>query len=179
MAKDKKNATKEKIILAAKKTFTSKGFDGTSVDEIAKEAGITKSLLYYYFKSKEEVFYELMKKTMENLVLKLGEERKKANLESREETFRFGINILKNELDVLRTAVSEALKTTEKTSIIFQLPALVFDEFKDEYNFTNEEKAFFCLRAINIITYLSFKDIMMENFELTSEKADEIYNRCL
>lgn len=179
MAKDKNNATKEKIILAAKKTFTSKGFDGTSVDEIAKEAGITKSLLYYYFESKEEVFYELMKRTMENLVLKLGEERKKINPESREETFKFGISILKNELDVLRTALSEALKTTGKNSIIFELPALVFDEFKEEYSFTNEEKAFFCLRAINIITYLSFKDIMMESFELTSEKADEVYNNCV
>lgn len=177
MSKDKKSTTKNKIIQAAKKAFTSKGFDGTSVDEIAKEAGVTKSLLYYYFDSKDEIFYELMRVTVQNLIIKLGEERKKCVPKNREETFECATKILKNEIDILRIAVSEALKIPEKPNIIYQLPALVFDEFKDEFSFSNEEEAYFCLNAVNIITYLSFKEKLKEVFEISSEKADQLFNK--
>lgn len=177
MAKEKKNQTKKRILKAAKKVFTSKGFDGASIEDITKEAKITKSLLYYYFESKDAVFYEIMKVTVENLISKLGEERKKHLPKNRKETFECGINILENEIDVLRIAVSEALKIPKKTSIIFQLPALVFDEFKDEFNFSDEEKAEFCLNAINIITYLSFKEKISEVFNLENDKIDELFNK--
>lgn len=173
----KQNSKKNDILLAAKKIFTSKGFDGTSVDEIAKEAGITKSLLYYYFESKDDIFYELTKITMENLVIRLGEERKTAVPTNREEVFQSGIKILESELDVLRISVSEALKTPAKTSIIFQLPALVFDEFSDKYHYTSEEKALFCMNAINIITYLSFKEKIGEVFEINSSTVAELFKK--
>jgi len=46
-----------KIILqAAKKVFLSKGFAAASMSQIAKEAGITKPLLFYHCKSKEELW---------------------------------------------------------------------------------------------------------------------------
>ena len=173
----KQKDTKNKILDAAKTIFTSKGFDGASIDSIALEAGVTKSLLYYYFENKDAVFYEVIKKTMQNLIIRLEEERKIKIPQNREESFICGINILKNEIDVLRIALSEALKSPQKTNIIFQLPALVFDEFKDEYSFENEEKAKFCIDAINIITYISFKEKLKETFFLDDEKIYEIFNK--
>ena len=47
--------SKEKIIDCAKKLIHLKGFQGTSIDDIIKGAGVTKSNLYYHFKSKEEI----------------------------------------------------------------------------------------------------------------------------
>ncbi len=47
---------KETIIKAAQKTFQRYGFRKTTMDEIAYAARKGKSTLYYYFKSKEEVF---------------------------------------------------------------------------------------------------------------------------
>jgi AcrR family transcriptional regulator len=47
---------KEKIIAVAQETFKKYGFRKTTMDEIAYAAGKGKSSLYYYFKSKEEVF---------------------------------------------------------------------------------------------------------------------------
>lgn len=41
---------------AARKVFTHRGFAGARMDEIAKEAGINRALLHYYFRSKEKLF---------------------------------------------------------------------------------------------------------------------------
>ncbi len=49
-------STEEKIKAAAKKVFMTKGFDGCSVRDIAKEVGSNVSLLNYYFRSKEKLF---------------------------------------------------------------------------------------------------------------------------
>jgi AcrR family transcriptional regulator len=53
---------KEKIVLVAQKTFQRYGFRKTTMDEIAYEARKGKSSLYYYFKSKEEVFQAVVEK---------------------------------------------------------------------------------------------------------------------
>lgn len=47
--------TRQKIIMAALQLFAEKGYAPTSVSQIAKEAGISKGLIYHYFSSKEEV----------------------------------------------------------------------------------------------------------------------------
>jgi len=49
-------STEGRILEAAKTVFISKGFDGTSMQDIADEADINKSLLHYYFRSKEKLF---------------------------------------------------------------------------------------------------------------------------
>jgi AcrR family transcriptional regulator len=49
-------STEERILEAAKKVFILQGLEGTSMQQIADEAGINKSLLHYYFRSKEKLF---------------------------------------------------------------------------------------------------------------------------
>ncbi|MBN1251529.1 MAG: TetR family transcriptional regulator [Bacteroidales bacterium] len=53
--------TELKIIEAAKKVFVRKGKDGTRMQEIADEAGINKSLLHYYYRTKEKLFGAVFK----------------------------------------------------------------------------------------------------------------------
>jgi len=52
----KTESTEDKIIAAAKRVFIRKGIDGARMQEIADEAGINKSLLHYYFRSKDKLF---------------------------------------------------------------------------------------------------------------------------
>ena len=47
--------TKQSIIDAGLKLFAQRGFHGTSIADIAKEAGVSKGLAYNYFKSKTEL----------------------------------------------------------------------------------------------------------------------------
>ena len=50
-----RNKTRRAIMDAGLKLFARKGYHGTSVADIAKEAGISKGLAYNYFKSKSEL----------------------------------------------------------------------------------------------------------------------------
>ena len=51
---DKKDA----VLLAGARLFTRKGFQGTSLDDIAQSLGVTKPTLYYYITNKEEILIE-------------------------------------------------------------------------------------------------------------------------
>jgi AcrR family transcriptional regulator len=55
-----KEAAKEKIIKAAFKIFTKKGYHQSTMDNIAKEIGVSKGALYQYFKNKRELLNEIV-----------------------------------------------------------------------------------------------------------------------
>lgn len=46
---------RERIIKTAKEQFFKNGVENTKIDTVAKQAGMSKSTLYVYFKSKEEI----------------------------------------------------------------------------------------------------------------------------
>jgi AcrR family transcriptional regulator len=50
-----KELARKKIIKAAYTLFEEKGYHSTSMDDIAKEVGVSKASLYSYFKSKEAI----------------------------------------------------------------------------------------------------------------------------
>jgi AcrR family transcriptional regulator len=54
-------AIPEKLLQAALTLFTRRGYSATTVRELVEAAGVTKPVLYYYFKSKEGLFLELMR----------------------------------------------------------------------------------------------------------------------
>lgn len=49
------------ITHAAMEAFAENGYDATRVDDVAKRAGVSKGLLYLYFKTKEELFKAVIK----------------------------------------------------------------------------------------------------------------------
>jgi AcrR family transcriptional regulator len=59
--KERERLTRESgILFAAEKLFTSKGFENTTMEEIAKESEFTKRTVYQYFTSKENLFYAVI-----------------------------------------------------------------------------------------------------------------------
>ena len=50
------NKTEKAILTAARKVFTHKGYAAARMEDIAKEAGINRALLHYYFRSKDRMF---------------------------------------------------------------------------------------------------------------------------
>jgi AcrR family transcriptional regulator len=51
---------RQQILDGARRLFLSKGFDASSMADIAHEAGVSKGTLYVYFDSKERLFQELV-----------------------------------------------------------------------------------------------------------------------
>ncbi len=60
--KCKKERTEKEIaiILAASEVFSENGFYQTTVEEVAKKAGIGKGTIYLYFKDKEDLFAQML-----------------------------------------------------------------------------------------------------------------------
>lgn len=57
---DRSAATIADILAAARKLFASEGFDATSIDDIAANAGVAKGAVYHHFASKEAIFTRVL-----------------------------------------------------------------------------------------------------------------------
>jgi TetR/AcrR family transcriptional repressor of nem operon len=60
-------STREHILDAAGRLIHLRGFHNTSVDDILRESGVGKGNLYYYFKSKDELGYAALDRTLERI----------------------------------------------------------------------------------------------------------------
>ena len=65
--------TEERILVAAKKVFHTRGFEGARMQEIADEAGVNKSLVHYYYRNKDNLFKAVFEDAFSRLIGKLNE----------------------------------------------------------------------------------------------------------
>jgi AcrR family transcriptional regulator len=56
---DHVEATRQALLAAARRRFGTLGFKGTSLDDVAADAGVTKGALYHHFRGKEHLFLEV------------------------------------------------------------------------------------------------------------------------
>jgi len=75
---------RERLLSGATALFASKGYAATTVREIVERAGVTKPVLYYYFRSKEGIYLDLMREPfgkftalVEETVLEAGSARER------------------------------------------------------------------------------------------------------
>jgi len=117
--------TREKILDTATKIFARKGFDGARVDEIAQKAGVNKALIYYYFKSKEEILEEIMKQFLEESLQRKQKLLERSSPMGPEELIQSSaeriFDLYKGNEDVLRIIITEELKSEKRQWPLFQL----------------------------------------------------------
>jgi TetR/AcrR family transcriptional regulator len=65
--------TEEKILTAATRVFQRQGYSGARMDKLAKEAGVNKALLNYYYRSKEKLFQKVFELSMKTFIQKLSQ----------------------------------------------------------------------------------------------------------
>ncbi len=108
---EERKMRQNRILEGALSVFKEKGLDGATMDEIANTSGFGKATLYYYFKSKEEVFSAILvdgwqniweslepviaeqdspRKTFVNVLIKIAE-----NAQNRPGLFEFLFNVPK------------------------------------------------------------------------------------
>jgi len=56
----RRSQSRDEILDAARRVLLRKGIAGTTLDAVAKEVGVSKAALYYYFPSKDALFFELV-----------------------------------------------------------------------------------------------------------------------
>ena len=107
---------RRKIIVSAGEIFSQNGFKKTTMDEIAKTLNMGKSSIYYYYKSKEEIF--------EAVVLH------EANILRNELTT--AIKSVESPIDKMKNYVFVRMKSFEKLSNYYNA---IFDKNLDHFNF--------------------------------------------
>jgi AcrR family transcriptional regulator len=107
--------SRQRILDAARSEFSEKGFDGARVDDIARRAEVNKALIYYYFKSKDELLQELLRQF-------LGERRSirdstvdhdSTSRDYPDRSAEFDVQFLFERRDILRIALMEDLKASK------------------------------------------------------------------
>lgn len=82
MAQKRKNTkgdNKARILKSAIRLFGENGVEGTSLSDIAKDVGISKGTLYYYYSSKNDIVFDItdihMARVTENIFNQIGKTR--------------------------------------------------------------------------------------------------------
>lgn len=71
--KEEALATRELILDAAERVFYQRGVSRTSLQEIAKEAGLTRGAIYWHFENKGELFHAMMERVTLPMMARMTE----------------------------------------------------------------------------------------------------------
>ncbi|MAT52303.1 MAG: hypothetical protein CMK32_14090 [Porticoccaceae bacterium] len=63
----KKTATIDRILNAASAEIAQRGIDGARIEKIAQDAGVTKQLVYHYFKTKDDLYKAVLETVSKNM----------------------------------------------------------------------------------------------------------------
>ena len=113
------------LLRAARKVFRAKGYDGASVSEIVREAGVAQGTFYLYFPSKKDVAVSLRDGLMETMAQAVA-----TAVESRT-SFE----------DRLESMIAAGFKVARKNTDLFRLAFIGADETHPELHSQSPEHA--------------------------------------
>ncbi len=168
---------KEQIIESARKLFTKYGYKKVSMDEIAREANVSKKTVYAYFKDKEELLKYFIFEELDKMRVAVTsiENKKLPFLEMVHETI-FTVLKYKKENNFLSTITKEAqdFKNQKIIEAIKILDTEVKQYIKNKLVYAKEHKY---IRDCNldVLTFVIYKVYMALIFEseLDSTNIDE------
>lgn len=177
------HGTEKKILLAAKKVFHEKGFDGARMQEIADVAGINKSLLHYYFRSKENlfnaVFLEALREIFSRLFTIAGKEN---SLEEKVRLiFRNYIGFLQENSYIPGFVLSEIRNNPQHLGEIFKKagisPKLLYEKMRESITDEKIEGIGYKSFVINILSLSIFpfaaRPLLQVIFDFSDREYDE------
>jgi TetR/AcrR family transcriptional regulator len=137
------------LLKAAEKTFAEKGYNGARVAEIAARAGLDKRLIFYYFKSKEglyaqimEDFFQRAQPLLQGFLLKGTSKNQRARLERFLETMTEFIYQHRDPIRILFREFLDRGILLDSLTVQYVLPILHIWKvhYPNFFSITSEEK---------------------------------------
>src|SRR5215213_7172913 len=122
---DKRQRTRAKLIEAATRIIYEKGYDRTSLEEVARQAGMTRGAIYNNFKDKEDLFLAVVETRWKPL-----EPRLKPGAGFKEQMEILGQAVV---------AAADERRASAVGALSFQLYALTHEEMRLRLAETNAE----------------------------------------
>lgn len=137
--------SRKRILSVALKVFATKTFDGSRIDEISTEANVPKSLIYYHFKSKNDILKVLINdflteytQIVKSSVGQSNEEKSEGIAEKLSGRY---YEFASKNADLIRLLFMESLKKTEERPVIFEIVKALVDT--EEEALTSEARESF------------------------------------
>jgi len=136
-----KDEVREQLVQSARQVFVRFGYKKTALDDIAREARKGKSTIYYYFKSKDEIFKAVID----------------AEAEIRAKTIDDQISILEDPQQKLKTYIYVRMLTLKKVGNYYEA---IKNDLLDNLYFVNSFRNNHFDAEINLV-----KDLLLEGIE--------------
>lgn len=175
---------RERILQAAIKVFAEKSFEGSRINDIAEEANVPKSLIYYHFRSKDEILEVLTSRLIDEYSAILAavpqeDHQKKAPelaLRMKNVYYEFG----QKNADLIRAIFIDSLKKSKENPVFYKiLDALISreteDGTKEDYEIQERRIAEFFTSFIPNYAYLCFADSWVKYFQMDRRQFDELF----
>ncbi|MCX7709307.1 MAG: TetR/AcrR family transcriptional regulator [Clostridia bacterium] len=178
---------RNRILQTAVKIFAEKSFEGSRIEEIAREANVPKSLIYYHFKSKEEILEVLTKNFIEeytNLIKVAESDTHQSKAEKLPERmsnvyYEFG----QRNADLVRVMFIDSLKKSKEIPVLFKVVEALIEaekkfhvgKSKQEYDVHERLMAEFFTSFMPNYAYVCFADSWTKYFNIDRERFDQLY----
>ncbi len=107
-----------KILDAALELFATNGFHATSISQIAEKAGISKGLMYNYFKNKDDLLKTIVEEGFRTIDSLMGEiQSEKDPRKALEKVIRLSIKQIKNNLTYWKLYMSIILQSASQQNV--------------------------------------------------------------
>ena len=177
--------TKEKILAESVRLFSEKGFDGTGIDEIAKNVGITKSVIYYHFKNKEDILNIIIANLKEEHITYKMKLNEKYLSSSHKDMYTYLKEIIfdfwNTRKDIIKILMMESIKKSDRKPLIDFWKSNIFDpienlipDYSEEEKFNISLNSFFNIFMPNIV-YMIFSEEWSNYNNYEIEKAKDAY----
>ena len=180
--------TKEKILGVAEQLFAEKGFNGTSIDKIAKTAGVNKGLIYYHFKDKKDIVVSIFKGIIneieQSIRLSVPEEDSELDDLQLQRKIKDEIEYCRQRKKIISVMMMEALKADGNADFLFQCAEMVIQQEMDGIRkkmkgadpLNPEDRVRYLLHEfftgfVPIISFVSLQEKWCEYFDCDKEKA--------
>lgn len=157
---EKEEILVQEIINGAKKLMQQYGLKKTTMEDIAKAAGKSKSTLYYYFKDKEEIFDRVINLEMDEFF----------------QTVKTAVYKQSNEINMLKSYIVTKVKTLRDKANLYSfaiendLQGRINKEFANLRNrYDNEEKNLISSILVKGVEAKLFKSVLIQEIDTLSE----------
>jgi len=180
---------RDRILETAVQIFAEKSFEGSRIDEIAKRARVPKSLIYYHFKSKDEILEVLTSNFIDeykSIIVAVSKQTHKEKADElpdrmRNVYYEFGI---KN-ADLIRVILIDSLKKTREQPVLFKVvEAMIESEMEnkgvvgdgdEEYDIQERRIAEFFTSFIPNYAYICYGEAWTKYFNIERAIFDKTY----
>nr|AGF93390.1 transcriptional regulator, TetR family [uncultured organism] len=167
---------KQDIIDVAVDLFAEHGYHGTSMNMIAREAGVSKGGLYWYFCSKKDLYSSIIEMPFKDYIkfIKKVEKKETSPKEKIKSIISFRVNYIKNNQGLSRMIVNELGNLEILKEKIFKykkqnedIMTGIFKEGVKEGQFKIKDT------YVSVMSFTSIINSIASNPEILSEKTTE------